>query len=111
MLRRECAHICNHRLIHGRQTQLAAQRGPRDPQQHAGESLAQASFASELDLLAIRSRAHREFALIYLSTEMSRSRSASKHLSRLFSNSSAFSRLTSDGIMPPKHLREAKIVG
>src|SRR3982751_3943729 len=97
VLRRERSHGCNHRCVLRGQGQLVAEGGPRDVEQPAGAALGQAVFASEPDLLAPRLRAHHFFALISLSTEMSRSRSASKRFSRAFSVSRARSRLTSAG--------------
>src|SRR6478736_3108479 len=82
VLGRQALHGVDHRSILGRQAQGVAEAGAGHREQPAGAALRQATLASERDLLAPRLRAHHFFALISLSTEMSRSRSARRRFSR-----------------------------
>lgn len=103
---RQGLHRFDRGRVFGRQAKLVAQARARDADEPAGTPLGQAAFARERDCLAPRLRARHLLALISLRTEMSRSRSASRRLSRAFSASRVRRRLTSDGASSPKCLRQ-----
>ena len=87
VLARQGLHRLDHGCVLGTQAKLVAQARARQAGEPAGAPLGQSALASERDRLASRLRAHHVFALISLSTEMSRPRSASKRSSRAFSAS------------------------
>src|SRR5208283_4642079 len=105
ILARQLPHRCQHRSILRRHLRLVPHRRSGHPDQRTRPPHRNPAMTRELHLRSARLCAHHFFALISFITSSSRSRSATIFLSRPFSNSSCFRRLTSEASSDPNFLR------